>query len=90
MEFVNEVVLRGLELGDKNDNRIVLGSVLVYATDMTELNTSAVLGLNVIRAFESRIVFGEDTFIELTPRFDTSSPVMYEDFNRSGSRFGLW
>jgi len=43
-----EILLRGLELGGKNDIRIPLGPVLVYATDMSDTNAAAVLGLNVI------------------------------------------
>ena len=85
-----EVLLKGLELGGRNDQRITLGPVLVYATDMSDTNTSAVLGLNVIREFKSRIIFGKDTFIELEPTFDESELVRFEEFQRTESRFGLW
>ena len=44
-----EVLLRGLELGSNKDQRISLGPVLVYATDMSDTNTSAVLGLESLR-----------------------------------------
>lgn len=85
-----EVLLRGMELGGRNDQRISLGPVLVYATDMSDTNTSAVLGLNVIREFETKIMFGKDAFIELAPTFDVSELVEFEDFLRTESRFGLW
>ena len=85
-----EVLLQGLELGGKYDKRIPLGPVLVYATDMAETNTSAVLGLNVIREFETRIKFGNPTTITLIPTFDVSKQVGYKDFSRMESRFGLW
>ena len=85
-----EILLKGLELGGRNDQRIILGPVLVYATDMSDTNTSAVLGLNVIREFKSRIIFGKDSFIELEPTFDESELVRFEEFQRTESRFGLW
>lgn len=85
-----EVLLKGMEIGGKNDRRISLGPVLVYATDMTGMNTSAVLGLNVIREFKTKIIFGNDTYIELEPTFQESSPVDFKDFQRTESRFGLW
>jgi hypothetical protein len=84
-----EVLLRGLELGGLNDKRIALGPVLVYATDMSEMNTPAVLGLNVIREFETRLIFGESTFVELTPNFDINNITAYENFIPHQSRFGL-
>jgi hypothetical protein len=62
-----EILLRGIELGGKNDIRIPLGPVLVYATDMSETNINAVLGLNVIREFETGIKFGHPTIIEIEP-----------------------
>ena len=85
-----EVLLKGLELGGKNDLRVSLGPVLVYATDMSGTNTSAVLGLNVIREFITKITFGKDTFIELEATFDVDAPVKFENFLRTESRFGLW
>ena len=85
-----EILLRGLELGGKNDIRIPLGPVLVYATDMSDTNTSAVLGLNVIREFETRIKFGSPTVIEIEPTFDVNKKVLFDDFLRLESRFGLW
>ena len=64
--------------------------VLVYATDMSEINASAVLGLNVIREFETKIKFGSPTFIEIEPTYDTRKMVLYDEFLRFESRFGLW
>ena len=63
---------------------------MVYATDMSNMETSAVLGLNVIREFVSKIKFGKNTIIELEPTFDINKPVVFEDFIRTESRFGLW
>ena len=85
-----EVLLKGLELGDKNSQRISLGPVLVYATDMSYTNTSAVLGLNVIREFKTRLVFGKDSYIELEPMFEEGNLVQVESFQRTESRFGIW
>jgi hypothetical protein len=85
-----EILLRGLELGGKGDKRIPLGPVLVYATDMSSLYTSAVVGLNVIREFETRIAFGNPTYIEVEPIFDVNAPVRFDDFHKTESRFGLW
>ena len=85
-----EVLLRGMELGGKNDQRISLGPVLVYATDMSYTNTTAVLGLNVIREFDIRMIFGKNPYIELEPTYDMSVPVEFYEFLRTESRFGLW
>jgi len=85
-----EVLLKGLELGGKNDQRISLGPVLVYATDMSDANASAVLGLNIIREFKTRIIFGDSTYIELEPTFAENEPESFEGFLRTESRFGLW
>lgn len=59
-----------------------------YATDMSNMNAAAVLGLNVIREFETKIKFGRQTTIELEPMFDTNDLVRYENFSREQSRFG--
>ena len=85
-----EVLLKGFELIDINGNCMSLGPILVYATDMSDLNTAAVLGLNVIREFETRIKFGKQTLIEFEPAFDINDLVKYENFSREKSRFGLW
>jgi len=84
-----EILLKGIELGE-DDSRISLGPVLVYATDMSDANTSAVLGLNVIREFETIIKFGNPTIIELSPTFDINTKIKFEEFDRMSSRFGLW
>jgi hypothetical protein len=85
-----EILLKGFELIDIDGKCMALGPILVYATDMSDLNTAAVLGLNVIREFETKIKFGKQTIIELEPMFDTSDLVKYENFLRQRSRFGLW
>jgi hypothetical protein len=88
--FAKEILLRGLELGGVHDKRISLGPVLVYATDMSEINASAVLGLNVIKEFETKIKFDNGAVIEIEPTFDVNIQVRFDDFLRIGSRFGLW
>jgi len=85
-----EVLLRGLELLDLSGSRVMLGPVLVYAIDMSDIYTTGVLGLNVIREFETRIRFGKSTTIELLPNFDLNQHAEYHNFLRIGSRFGLW
>ena len=87
---VKEVLLQGFELVDISGNVLSLGPIMVYATDMSNMETSAVLGLNVIREFVSKIKFGKNTIIELEPTFDINKPVVFEDFIRTESRFGLW
>ena len=87
----NEILLRGLELGDIGCPRIALGPVLVYAIDMSDApETIGVLGMNVIREFKVSICFGAPSSIELHPTFDLKLPVLYENFMRNSSRFGLW
>ena len=56
-----KILLRGFELIDLNDKRIALGPVLVYAVDMSSGYIAGVLGLNVIREFETKIKFGAQT-----------------------------
>jgi len=85
-----EILLKNFALVDYKGNCIQLGPIIVYATDMTNMDTSAVLGLNVIREFETSIKFGKQTFIELTPTFDINNPVKYENFLQNESRFGIW
>ncbi|MCL2815598.1 MAG: hypothetical protein FWD23_13435 [Oscillospiraceae bacterium] len=85
-----EILLKGFELIDIDKKCMALGPVLVYATDMSNMNASAVLGLNVIREFETKIKYGKQTIIELEPAFDTNDLVRYESFSREHSRFGLW
>ena len=85
-----EILLRGFELIDFDEHIVPLGPILVYATDMSDLNTAAVLGLNVIKEFETKIRFGKQTTIELEPTFGINELVSYEKFSREKSRFGLW
>ena len=86
-----EIILRGLELGDIDCPRMVLGPVLVYAVDMSDNpETVGVLGLNVIREFTVNISFGNPTIIGLTPSFDVNSLEAFKDFLPDSSRFGLW
>ena len=88
--LAKEIILRGFELIDINGNSISLGPILVYATDMSDLNNAAILGLNVIKEFETKIKFGKQTIIEITPTYDINDLVKYENFSREKSRFGLW
>jgi hypothetical protein len=85
-----EILLKGFELIDIDGSCMPLGPILVYATDMSDTSTGAVLGLNVIREFETRVKFGKQTMIELEPAFDVDNLVKHEDFSREESRFGLW
>ena len=86
-----EILLRGLELGDIDGPRIMLGPVLVYAIDMSDSpETVGVLGLNVIREFIVNISFGDPTIVRLTPTYDVNLLEKFEDFLPDSSRFGLW
>ena len=85
-----ELLLRGFVLEDIEGNKTNIGPVWVYSTDMSDAETDAVLGLNVIKEFETKITFGQETIIELTPTYDINDKVKYENFNRTESRFGLW
>jgi len=85
-----EILLKDFALVDHTGNCIRLGPIMVFATDMSDMDTNAVLGLNVIREFETSIKFGKKTFIDLNPTFDINNPVKYENFLRTESRFGIW
>ena len=87
----NEILLKGLELGDIDSPRISLGPVLVYSIDMSNTpETIGVLGMNVIKEFIVKIRFGNPSMIELTPMFDLKAPIEFNSFIRDSSRFGLW
>jgi len=85
-----EILVKGLDLVDINDQLFPLGPVLVYATDMSDTETVAVLGLNIIREFETRIRFGNKTIVELIPQYDMNQLTEYDNFLRAESRFGIW
>ena len=87
------IIVRGFELAmfeaDTNDIKYVpIGPVLVYVTDMSEVIADAVLGLNVIREFETVIKFGKQPQIELNPTFDINRLLDYDNFLPTESRFG--
>jgi hypothetical protein len=86
----NEVVLKGMYLGDTLENSTALGAVLVYAIDAPNADTPGVLGLNVIREFETKIKFDKQATIELEPNFDTTRLIAHENFIKGVSRFGEW
>ena len=88
--FAKKILVKGLELVDVNGDKFSLGPIMAYAVDMSYGYIAGVLGLNVIREFETKIVFGNQTFIELSPTFDIDVEVRYEDFILSESRFGEW
>jgi len=85
-----EVLLKGFSFVDLDGNSHPIGPVLVYAIDMSEGFVSGVVGLNIIREFETKIKFGCPTTVELTPTFDISQSVPFNDFTLNESRFGLW
>ena len=85
-----EIILKNFALVDIDGNSIPLGPIFVYATDMSNMDTMAVLGLNVIREFETSIKFGQQTIIELNPTFDINKPIKFENFIRTESRYGIW
>jgi hypothetical protein len=85
-----EILIKGFSFVDIHDRKIPIGPVLVYAIDMSEGYIAGVIGLNIIREFETRIKFGHPTVIELIPDFDISKLVAYEDFLPTESRFGEW
>ena len=85
-----EILLRDLKLEDISGIHVSLGPVFIYAVDMSDTFTVGVLGLNVIREFETKIKFGQQTIIELDPAFDINDLVKIDNFIREESRFGLW
>jgi len=84
------VLIKNLSFVDINGSTIPIGPVMAYAIDMSEGYVSGVIGLNVIREFETSIKFGRPTVIELSPTFDMSKLVVYDEFLPTESRFGEW
>ena len=78
---------------------IELGPISTYVVDFTEnSNTSALLGMNVIKEFKVVADFkdkrpkpdGRDATIYLEPMFNINDKPSYESFIPHGSRFGVW
>jgi hypothetical protein len=78
---------------------VILGPILVDVVDFSEeSNTSALLGMNVIREFKVVADFkdkrpkpdGRDATIYLEPTFQIHEKASLESFMPASSRFGLW
>jgi len=85
-----QITIPDFKLGD-----IELGPVVVDVVDFpVNSNTSAVLGVNVIKEFKVIMDFQDksikDGVIYLEPTFDTNDKMSADRFNPSASRFGIW
>jgi hypothetical protein len=81
---INNMVLDNIKLGD-----IELGAVWVNFSDMSDINSSIILGLNVIKEFNINLDF-ENKLISMNPNFDINFKTSIEDFDKNYSRFGMW
>jgi hypothetical protein len=71
------------------------GAITTLVTDFSEdMRSDAVLGMNVIKNFDTSIIFNENSLkkviIKLTPRFSLNEIKTVDDFNYEYSRFGIW
>ena len=71
------------------------GAVAALVTDFSEdMRSDAVLGMNVIKNFNTSIMFEDDSFrkgvIKMQPRFPLDEIKQASEFNYEHSRFGIW
>ena len=81
---INNTVIDDIKIGG-----LELGSVLVNFSDMSDINVSVILGLNIIKEFNVNLDF-ENKLILMNPTFDVNGKISIERFNKSDSRFGMW
>ena len=82
---INNTVIDNVKIGE-----LELGSVLVNFSELSDINSPAViLGMNIIKEFNINLDF-KNNIIRMNPNFDIDSSIPIENFRKSGSRFGLW
>jgi hypothetical protein len=81
---INNTVIDNVKLGD-----LELGAAAVNFSDMSDVNASVILGMNILKEFNINLDF-EKNLISMKPNFDISSKKTIENFSKNDSRFGLW
>jgi hypothetical protein len=81
---INNTVVDNVKLGD-----LELGTVAVHFSNMSDMNASVILGMNILKEFNITLDF-ENELITMKPTFDIESKRTVEDFSKNDSRFGLW
>ena len=81
---INNMVLDDIRIGG-----LELGSVLANFSDMSDINSSIIIGLNIIKEFNINLDF-ENKVILMKPNFDPNNKIGIENFNKNNSRFGIW
>ena len=82
---VNNTIIDNIKIGG-----IELGSVLVNFSELSDINSPAViLGMNIIKEFNIELDF-KNQIISMKPNFDINSVIPVEKFQKIDSRFGMW
>ena len=81
---INNTAVDNIKIGD-----FETGSVFVNFSDLSDISSSVILGLNIIKEFNVTLDFANMKML-LEPNFDANSTIPIERFNRSSSRFGTW
>ena len=81
---VKNTVIDNIKIGD-----LELGAVSVNFSELSDVATTFILGMNVIKEFNIKLDF-KNEIIYMEPNFDIDSATPPELFNKIGSRFGMW
>ena len=81
---VNNIALDNLKIGE-----LELGVVAVNFSELSDVSSSVILGMNIIKEFNIELNF-ENKLISMKPNFDVDSVISVDNFNKRGSRFGMW
>jgi len=82
--LINKTVIDNIKIED-----FETGAAFVNFSDLSDISSSVILGLNIIKEFNVTLDFANMKMI-LEPNFDVNSTIPIERFNISSSRFGMW
>ena len=81
---INNTVIDNIKFGD-----FETGAAFVNFSDLSDVNCSVIIGLNIIKEFNVTLDFKNMKML-LEPNFDASSKIPVENFISGSSRFGMW
>ena len=81
---INNIVIDNVKMG-----KTEIGSVLVNFSDLSDIGSPVILGLNVIKEFKITLDF-ENMKMLMEPNFDINSIIHTDRFTKHNSRFGMW
>ena len=81
---INNTVIDNIQLGE-----LELGSILVNFSELSDVRSLVILGMNIIKEFNVTLDFKNMKML-LEPNFDINAKIPVENFSRYNSRFGMW